>query len=80
MSNKTFSVLQYSSVATALLAISNDINAQIIYEDVNPDLVYGDDILIDLDLDGNNDFRFTKSHFGTLPWVMTTAILLISLV
>ncbi|MBK7441781.1 MAG: T9SS type A sorting domain-containing protein [Chitinophagales bacterium] len=63
MSNKTFSVLQYSSVATALLAISNDINAQIIYEDVNPDLVYGDDILIDLDLDGNNDFRFTKSHF-----------------
>ena len=62
MSNRTISVLQYSAVATTLLAIDNDLNAQIIYEDINPDLVYGDDLLIDLDLDGNNDFRFTKSH------------------
>lgn len=63
MNNKTFSLFQYSAAATALLAISNDLNGQIIYEDINPDLVYGDDILIDLDLDGTNDFRFTKSHF-----------------
>jgi Secretion system C-terminal sorting domain len=44
--------LQYGSLATTFLAATTGANGQVLYTDVNPDLVY-DDSGVNIDMDGN---------------------------
>lgn len=64
----------YAALSSAFLALNNSASAQIVYKDVDPDLnVFVDDIAIDLDGNGTNDFKlvfltdsFTSFSFNEL--------------
>ncbi len=58
----------YAALSAAFLAICGNGNSQVVYHDVNPDLnVFLDDIPLDLDGDGSNDFKlvFLSESFAT---------------
>ena len=50
----------YSLMASSFLFAKNDLMAEIVYTDIVPDIVLenDDDLDLDIDLNGINDFRF----------------------
>jgi hypothetical protein len=61
---------QYSALATPMLATAALANAQVVYHDINPDVILsapGDSLLLDLNNDGMFDYTFRTVAY-TLFW------------
>ncbi len=58
---------QYSATSVPLLALATQSDAQVIYQDVDPDLVLtiGQSEMLDLDGDGQADIAFKVTTYGT---------------
>ncbi|MBX7141529.1 MAG: T9SS type A sorting domain-containing protein [Chitinophagales bacterium] len=65
--NLTRKLKQYSALATPLLALAGMADAQVIYQDIDPDVVLavGDQYSLDLNNDGAVDFAFKVTTYGT---------------
>ncbi len=64
LGKKTTKVLSYSGMATALLAMAHDADAQVIYTDVNPDLTFTNDVF-EIDFDGDAVTDLTIMHVAS---------------
>lgn len=65
--NKTSKVLGYSGMATALLAMGADADAQVIYTDVDPDYTFtNEEYEIDFDGDGVTDVLLAQLQYSTV--------------
>ncbi|MEZ5013596.1 MAG: T9SS type A sorting domain-containing protein [Chitinophagales bacterium] len=63
-SNITIRLAEYAAFAASVLVIANKAEAEVIYTDIDPDIVLdsnGEGALVDMDNDGINDFGFLKS-------------------
>lgn len=59
-------LIAYSLFANASLIAGNVANGQVVYVDINPDVVLdvaGEEYLLDIDADGEADFRFVNTSF-----------------
>lgn len=64
----------YSAAAATFLLASNDVQSQIIYENVDPDLITEDErIFLDVNADGVNDIWFDLFHSGFFGAQYTSA-------
>ena len=67
MKSRTFSLKEYSGLATAFLFINANTNAQVIYTDIDPDIelnLDGQSAGVDMDNNGTIDFAFLKVSFS----------------
>ena len=59
-------LIAYSLFANASVIVGNVANGQVVYTDINPDIVLdsaGEEYMLDIDGDGEADFRFVNSSF-----------------
>ena len=64
MRSRSFTLKEYSGFATAFLFINANMNAQVIYTDIDPDIELqfdGETANINIDNYGGNEFRFLKT-------------------
>lgn len=68
MPNIKQNITAYSALATAFLASNAELDAQVLYTDVDPDILLDEDFDksdIDLNQDGTGDIRLIKNTFST---------------
>ncbi len=66
LGKKASKALSYSGMATALLAMAHDADAQVVYTDVNPDVTFSDDFF-EIDFDGDEviDLAFGQINLSS---------------
>ncbi|MBC8047129.1 MAG: T9SS type A sorting domain-containing protein [Fimbriimonadaceae bacterium] len=66
MQKRKFYLKEYSMLASSFIIYHQQVYAQVVYTDLEPDIVIehdGDDFSIDMDNNGTDDFHFSKKTF-----------------